>query len=383
MHASPRARPVIEIPGDALLASADQLARRWVLALIGSHPLDEIGEVPLEQLAHQAPPLCAHMIRALQSDSELASLTGRGGGARAAGAPARRLVAIVGARDSAATVDAIESLRGVFWELLLDRMTEPSARQLADVADRLAHVCAEMLAGALEAEAFVPASFPANAADEVSESEATPRALAPVGASGHHAIIVDERHSPERPLSWDESPPTSPGARAAEIEIRDERREEGPAAWIKSIGGQLERFERDRVPFVVLLVELCEIERLRREQLSKGLAGVLACVEGALTAVLGTRAGSLTRERPGRYWLLMPETDRAGAIALAGRLTQAVVACRGDDGAPLEVAIGTAVCPEDGLEASALAAHADVGLHADRSAIRASAGRHVPIDEPA
>jgi GGDEF domain-containing protein len=384
MHASPRARPVSDIPGDALLASADQLARRWVLALIGSHPLAEIGEIPLEQLARDAPALCAHMIRALQADAELASLTGRGGGARAAGAPARRLVAIVGARNSVATVDAIESLRGVFWEVLLDRMTEPSARQLADVADRLAHVCAEMLAGALEAEAFVvPASSPDNDADAVSESESTSRAPALAGATEHHAIIVDERHSPERPLSWDESPPTSPGARAAEIEIRDERREEGPAAWIKSIGGQLERFERDRAPFAVLLVELCEIERLRREQLSKGLAGVLARVEGALAAVLGTRAGSLTRERSGRYWLLMPETDRAGAIALAGRLTQAVAACRGEDGAPLEVAIGTAVCPEDGLEASALAAHADVGLHADRSAIRASAGRRVPIDEPA
>jgi len=384
IHRSPRARPVGDIPGDALFASADELARRWILALIGSRPLAEIGEVPLEQLADHGPSLCAHVIRALQSDGELASLTGRGTGARATGAPARRLAVLVAARDSVATVEAIEALRGVLWEVLLDRMSEPSARQLADVSDRLAYVCAELLAGALQAGVFALAtSSRDDDADEGSESELAPRVPAHAGAPGRHAIIVDERRSPERSLSWDESPPIPPGARSAEIEIRDERREEGPAAWIKSIGGQLERFERDRVPFAVLLVELCEIERLRREQLSKGLAGVLARVEGALAAVLGTRAGSLTRERPGRYWLLMPETDRAGAIALAGRLTQAVAACRGEDGAPLEVAIGTALCPEDGLEASALAAHADVGLHADRSVIRASAGRRVPIDEPA
>ena len=34
--------------------------------------------------------------------------------------------------------------------------------------------------------------------------------------------------------------------------------------------------------------------------------------------------GSLTRESPGRYWLLAPKTDRAGARGLAERLAQAV-----------------------------------------------------------
>ena len=120
--------------------------------------------------------------------------------------------------------------------------------------------------------------------------------------------------------------------------------------------------------------------RLRSAQLSNGLTGVLARVEGALAAVLGMRAGSLTRERPGRYWLLMPETDREGALELAGRLMHAVASCRGEDGRPLELAIGAAVCPDDGVEASALAAHADVGLHADRSAVRASAGHRAPVD---
>lgn len=334
--------------------------------------------------AREAPPLCAQLIRAMQSDADLGRLTGQGSDARAGVAQARRLAEIAGASDAAAAVGAVEALRGVLWEALLNQMSEPSARQVGDVADRLAYVCAEVLAVALEAE-IVAADDPSRDDDPAAEATAPDAAtvgMAAAGASRREAIIVDERHSSERPLSWDESPPIPPGARAAEIEIRDERREEGPAAWIKSIGGQLERYERDRLPFAVLLVELRDIERLRREDLSRGLAGVLARVEGALAAVLGKRAGSLTRERPGRYWLLMPETDRVGARDLAKSLAQAVASCRGQDGAPLEVAIGTAVCPDDGLEASALAAHADVGLYADRSAARVTTGRRAPIDEP-
>jgi hypothetical protein len=40
------------------------------------------------------------------------------------------------------------------------------------------------------------------------------------------------------------------------------------------------------------------------------------------------------------------------------------------------------VCPDDGREAAALAAYADVGLYAARSAVRASALRPAtPVDE--
>ena len=48
------------------------------------------------------------------------------------------------------------------------------------------------------------------------------------------------------------------------------------------------------------------------------------------------------------------------------------------------VAIGVAVCPEDGRQAAALAAHADVGLFAARSAVNAPAPRTVSVvDESA
>ncbi len=411
-----------------MLARAEELARRWAIALILVRPLDGIGDVPLEDLAREAPALCAQAVRAVQSDVELGRLTGRGAASgREHSAPALRLAAICGAQDAAAAVEAVEALRGVLWEALLDQLSEPSARQVGDVSDRLAYVCAAALAVAVDVALAPDAGERFDDAEAASgASEPAARGVARAHARERQAIIVDERarplaaaggaHAPhgpptqpasraperppswdesppipppasparERPPSWDESPPIPPRARGDEIEIRDERGEEGPAAWIESIGGQLERYERDRLPFAVLLVELAEIERLRDEERREELSRLAARLEQELAGVLGARSGSLTRERPGRCWLLVPQTDRAGARELAERLARAVASHASHRGAPLEVAIGTAVCPEDGREAAALAAHADVGLYAARSAVRASAARSAtPVDESA
>ncbi len=196
-------------------------------------------------------------------------------------------------------------------------------------------------------------------------------------------MIVDER----------ESPPAPPRA-SAEIEIRDERGEAGPVAWIGSIGRQLERFRRDALPFAVLLVELRDLDGLRRAGRPHEIPRLADEVEQTLASELSAAAdgrepgpvpwsGSLTRERPGRYWLLAPETDRSETRMLAERLIGAVRRDAGDRGIDLEVAVGTAVCPDDGREAAELAAHADLELYAARASARATAGRPPAVDEPA
>ena len=81
--------------------------------------------------------------------------------------------------------------------------------------------------------------------------------------------------------------------------------------------------------------------------------------------------GSLTCESPGRYWLLALDTDRSDANRLAERLTRAVASSVHHRQAPLEIVLGSAICPDDGLQAPMLAAHADVGLYAARSGVRA------------
>ncbi len=141
-------------PGEALLERAEDLARRWAVALILARPLARAGEVPLERIAREAPLLCAQVVRAVQADVELERLTGRGADVGRAGpAPSAGLAAICGARDPAALAESVESLRGVLWAAMLDELAEPSVRLLADLSDRLAHVCTALLTGALEAAA--------------------------------------------------------------------------------------------------------------------------------------------------------------------------------------------------------------------------------------
>jgi GGDEF domain-containing protein len=399
-HQAPRAGPVAGLPVDAVVARAEELARRWAIALVLARPLEGLGGIPLEDLAREAPALCAQTVRALESDAELDRLTGSLAGGREESAPARRLVAMSGARDSAALVRDVEALRGALWEGLLEELGRPlleqaHARRIADVSDRLAYVCASALGAALASVGAIdelPAP-PAERDPEAARREAdlAPDRATPAPATTRRAVIFDER-APEPDLSRGAVRPAAEPS-PAEIEIRDQRGEEGPAAWIGSIGRQLERFRRDGRPFAVLLVELRDIERLRRDASTGALTRLASQVERVLAAeqrpgglargAAGLEheldqapwAGSLTRERPGRYWLLSPETDRLGANALAERLVRAIGHLAGGSGGSLEVAIGTAVCPADGREAAELAAHADIELYASRSSARAAVGR--------
>jgi hypothetical protein len=396
-----RPRPVTEAPVEGLLDRADELAKRWAIALILARPIERLGELPLEDLALEAPALCAQVIRALLSDAELERIAGgEQADARGRSASARRLAALAGAEDAEAAVAAVEALRAVMWEALLEELADPPARQVADLADRLAYVCASALTATILATVPAqPTVVPAN----------TDLALAgePERASTMRgAVVVDERDEPQppagaaarrtspserdrraqplpgerpaqvRPFPWDlppsESREASPAAGSGtgpEIEIRDERHEHGPAAWISSIGRSLEQFERDRLPFAVLLVELFDFERLGRGGDPSGIATLTRDLERVLAHEPRVR-GSLTRERPGRYWLLAHDTDGLGVRALAERLVQALtpVARRRELG--LAFAVGTAVCPEDGRDAATLAARADLALCDARPARR-------------
>ena len=162
---------------------------------------------------------------------------------------------------SPATVAAVEELRGVLWEVLLDQLEEPTAREVGDLADRLAHVCAVALAVALAVPARgmpdVPMSIhDAAPAPPLAGTGARDRATA--RASQRQAIVVDEL---ARSRLDERQPSAAARVRAGDIEIRDVRGTDGPAAWVSSIGSQLERYERDRLPFAVLLVEVVGIER--------------------------------------------------------------------------------------------------------------------------
>ena len=371
----PRARAVADLPLAGLLAREQELTRRWAIALIAAQPVGDLGAVPLSALASSGPELCGGVLRALGSEAELERL-------RESASSLREL----SGEGAAALVASVEALRGASWELLLEALgvQTVSTRQLGEVADRLAYVCSSLLAVALaRAEAEATSAAAPTAAEVVEDGPLEGLAPPRIGAT---IAIFDERgEGVSAPRGdWDEHRVGRTGAletrlRARrpvheseaerDIEIRDERREEGPGAWIGSIGRQLAQHSVDGKPFAVLLVEALDLERASRGQDPEAqLSRLERLLEDELTAATTAGGSRLTRERPGRCWLIVPETDRLAAQHLAERLVASVAAAQQRLGASLAIAVGSAICPEDGERAPSLAAHADVGLYAARAA---------------
>jgi GGDEF domain-containing protein len=156
-----------------------------------------------------------------------------------------------------------------------------------------------------------------------------------------------------------------------------------PDPWIVSIERRLERYSQDRQAFALLLLELADAQRLRHAELPGEVARLTSLVEVGLSGQLRP-ADSLVRETPGRYWLLAPQTDRASAQTLARELTEAVSRAASHRGAPLRLAVGIAVCPEDALSASELLARAEVALyeaHAGGRAVMPAASASVVYED--
>src|SRR3954454_19458833 len=112
---SSRARPVAGAPVGALVADAEDVARRWLLERAAAGPLAGATALPLDAFSREAPSLCAAVARALGDDVELARL--RAGGDLAA--LAAGVGTLAGASDAAGTVAAVEALRRAVWDAAL------------------------------------------------------------------------------------------------------------------------------------------------------------------------------------------------------------------------------------------------------------------------
>jgi GGDEF domain-containing protein len=284
----------------------------------------------------------------------------------------------------ARAAQAAQELSGALWEALRDELRAPGAERVAALAQRLSDVVATVALLADERPRHEAADAspgpavavgPAPARGESNAPPAPEEPEPPVAAGFPPGLTVEERGEGASPIE-----PAEPAA--ARIEIHDTRSEDEwtthPQAWIGSIGRRLERYAQDGRLFAVLLIELLDVERLAQAEPSHELARLLAQVERALGDQL--RDGdTLTREARGRWWLVSAGADAIGARVLAERLARAVPLAASHRGIGLEVAIGIALCPEDGREAAALAAQADVGLYAARAAGRSVA----PVEPPA
>jgi GGDEF domain-containing protein len=302
-----RPRPVAGLPSPAGVA----IAKAWLLELLAHRALEEIAAVPVTRLAHEAPELCEAVVAAVAGDEALERLLPGG-----ALAPlAARAGELTGATGPAGVVAGVEALRAVLHRAL---RTDADAGLAADTGDRLAHVCAQVMAAALEA-------------------------------------APEQRPAP--------APPPGPARPAAPILVAQDLRTDAP--HLSALSTLVA--ERGTAPVAVLAIEVDDRERLAAVEGEADFTLALAPVEHALAAE--ARAdGVLVREGPGRWWLVAPGTDTDAARRLAHRVSSTVTAhAPVRHGVPLRASIGVAVCPDDGTAAAALAAHADEGVFTARA----------------
>lgn len=199
------ARPVADAPVDALVARAEELARRWAIALVGARALSQMARVPLDELAREAPTLCAQLARALGSDAELARMLELPASREPGGAGRVDALAawIAPPADATSAVRDVEALRGVVWDAALAELRDPSARQVADLSDRLAFVCASLLGAVLARSAPAGAGVGggvdvgAGVAHAPGEPQGTGReqvlyTSSQSSPSGSRAVLIDE-----------------------------------------------------------------------------------------------------------------------------------------------------------------------------------------------
>ena len=201
-----RPRPVADAPIDGLLERADELAKRWALALVAARPLEAIGRLPLTEIAAMAPSLCASVLRALRSDDALELEDEPDGSAgRESSAGRRESLRLPWEDEPRELVAAVEALRGVLWGAIVRAagaasLAAPSDRLLSDLADRLAYVCTVVLTRSLPARAGAPAQAPRSRANEAIRLEEPPGVQAAVRHEPAHEARSSARESAVAPL---------------------------------------------------------------------------------------------------------------------------------------------------------------------------------------
>ncbi len=385
-------------------------------------PLAQAGAVPAAELARGGPALCSGILIALGSDAELERLVGGADGRAPLGAAAARLT---GARTAAGLAAGVEALRAATWRALRAELRDPVPELVADLADRLAYVCARVTEASLStplADAPGRSGPLAEALSSVppvgDSSRPEPEAPRPEGIRAFVPIPAAQEPEPEAPRTAGDEPIAPPPAgvqvvdlpaRPADLDPLTSLAEElaaapptgvagvpshdamyAPAAdaptvtrlrrvdttwedvadagppWLAAISKRLERRVVDGRPFAVFVVEVDDLDRLLASQTGREVAIALETAERGLTAELAP-ADLVVRERLGRWWLTSPDRDPVAAHDLGTRVAAAIGRAQLGS-APLSVSIGVAVCPGDGESLEALAGRADEGMFAARAA---------------
>jgi GGDEF domain-containing protein len=377
----------VNVDVDLLAESPEQLAKRWLLALLASRPLADAVLMPLQRVADQGPQLCALLVSALSSDAQLQQLSAAAAGDPALESPelVAAFVALADTPEPAATVAVVETLRRVLWASLAESVGSMTAAQAGDVADRLAHVCSVLTTAVVAHAGNVAASLAASAGPvSKPESPSDPQQRPRRERAGRSPVADPERYpridvrrngatdAPDEVAdAWaigdlapagdqaDQPPAAGPQASAGPVVL--------PDGWIGALGERASGGAVAPTEFAVLLIEVLSAERLLQADIAGEAEALMTAVHDLLRGALRP-LDLLEQESAGRWWLLAPAADLAAARRLAERLAETVRATISDRLAPLEVAIGVAASPDHGTGALELGERAEEELYAARAA---------------
>jgi diguanylate cyclase (GGDEF)-like protein len=293
--------------------SRDELAKAWLVRLIERASLDEIRELPTEQIARELPDLITDIVRS-------ASDVGRGvdpyGLSEEQAARAASLAALRGREGAAGEVARdVASLQAVLVAALREELADSDPEVFADAVEQLVEATGAVQAAAAEA-------LLRSRAREL-ESQAHTDPLTGLG------------------------------------NLRSLQRE---------LARLVELYKRYRHPFALLMLD---IDGLKRINDSHGHpAGDRVLVQVAMSVRRAIRTVDVAARLGGdEFCVLAPEQDVKGAGILAERLAAAVTSeVAGPGDGPVGISVGVAACPEHGEEADVLVETADRAMYVAKAA---------------
>jgi GGDEF domain-containing protein len=297
----------------------DDLAKGWLLALLEQAPLEQAAGILAVDLTRDGPRICDAVVRALADDMDLRRLE-QGGALEPLVA---RVADIAGADTAEAAARAVDALQAVVWSALRAELPWPDPDQISDLAERLALVCERVRAAALRRPQAGMAPIPAS--ETQTRSAPAPLRVTRVTEPEEVAAPPPEERAPEDP---------------------------GPL-WVAAIADEIRESEHAGTPLSLLLAELEDSERMQAVEPAQETSATFGHFAQAVRSVV-RREDLLVCETPTRAWIIARETARAGAMALGGRIAEAVEEAPAWRGAPLAVSVGVAVLGEDGPDAARL-----------------------------
>jgi GGDEF domain-containing protein len=325
-----RARPVADAPIDVLLPRSEDLAKGWLLALLEQAPLDDAPAILATQLTRDGPRVCDAVLRAIADDADLRRLEPGG----VLEPLAARVGELAGAVSPAAVSRAVDALQGVVWSAVREELRAPDADLVGDLTERLGLIAELVRAAAL---------------DHVGRAQPSPMAVPPPVVPpppvGPPPPVASSR-TPARP-----APPPPPPQQPAWPGLSDGAPPSAAALWISALEDEIAR--SDGTHLALLLAELEDADRVSAAEPPPEARATFGRFAAAVRSAT-RRQDILACESDARAWVIARETDRAGAVALAERITAAVRGAAPWRGAPLRASVGVAVHGEDGRTSAEL-----------------------------